>query len=151
MNLTEKINNDIKEAMKAGEKDRLMALRDIKSKLLLEMTKEGGDGSVDEGKALAILNKLYKQRMESIDIFKTQGREDLVAEEMKQASVIQSYLPAQMSESELEEAVRGILNTVGATSPAEMGKAMGAANKALAGRADGKAISDMVKKLLSGG
>jgi uncharacterized protein YqeY len=80
MNLTDRINNDIKDAMKAGEKDKLMALRDIKSKLLLEMTKDGS-GEVDDTRGIAILNKLYKQRMESIDIYKTQGREDLIAEE----------------------------------------------------------------------
>lgn len=149
MSLTDRINNDIKEAMKAGEKDRLMALRDIKSKLLLEMTKEGNDGSVDENKAIAILNKLYKQRMESIDIYKTQNRPDLIEEEMKQAAVIQAYLPEQMSAEKLAEEVAVIIAQVGATSPAEMGKVMGVASKALAGKADGKAISDMVKQLLS--
>ena len=149
MSLTDRINNDIKEAMKAGEKDRLMALRDIKSKLLLEMTKEGSDGSVDESKALAILNKLYKQRMESIDIYKTQNRPDLIEEEMKQAAVIQAYLPEQMSAEKLAEEVSAIIAQVGASSPADMGKVMGVASKELAGKADGKAISDMVKQLLS--
>ncbi len=149
MSLTDRINNDIKEAMKAGEKDRLMALRDIKSKLLLEMTKEGNDGSVDENKAIAILNKLYKQRMESIDIYKTQNRPDLIEEEMKQAAVIQAYLPEQMSAEKLAEEVAAIIAQVGASSPADMGKVMGVASKALAGKADGKAISEMVKQLLS--
>ena len=96
MNLTERINNDIKEAMKAREKDKLMALRDIKSKLLLEMTKDGS-GEVDEARGIAILNKLYKQRLESMEIYKTQGREDLLEEESKQAEVIASYLPEQLS------------------------------------------------------
>ncbi len=149
MSLTDRINNDIKEAMKAGEKDRLMALRDIKSKLLLEMTKEGNDGSVDENKAIAILNKLYKQRMESIDIYKTQNRPDLIEEEMKQAAVIQAYLPEQMSAEKLAEEVAAIIAQVGASSPADMGKVMGVASKTLAGKADGKAISEMVKQLLS--
>lgn len=150
MSLTDQINNDIKEAMKAGEKDRLMALRDIKSKLLLEMTKEGSTGEVDESKGMAILNKLYKQRMESIDIYKEQGRQDLIDEEMKQAEVIAKYLPEQLTGEKLEAEVKAIIASVGASSLADLGKVMGNASKALAGRADGKAISEMVKKLLQG-
>jgi uncharacterized protein len=149
MGLTDQINEDIKTAMKSGEKDKLMALRDIKSKLLLEMTKEGSDGAVDESRGLAIINKLYKQRMESIEIYKQQGREDLIAEETKQAEVIAAYLPKAMSTEELEAAVRAVIAQVGATGPSDMGKVMGAANKALAGRADGKATSEMVKTLLA--
>jgi uncharacterized protein len=149
MNLTEQINNDIKEAMKSGQKDRLMALRDIKSKLLLEMTKEGGDGGVDDTRGIAILNKLYKQRMESIEIFKTQGRADLVDEEMKQAEVIKAYLPEQLTGDKLMEAVRAIIAQTGASGPGDLGKVMGVASKALAGKADGKAISEMVKQLLT--
>jgi uncharacterized protein YqeY len=149
MGLTEQINEDIKTAMKSGEKDKLMALRDIKSKLLLEATKEGSDGSVDDTRAIAILNKLYKQRMESIEIYKQQNREDLIAEETKQAEVIGAYLPKALSAEELESAVSAVLAEVGASGPGDMGKAMGAANKALAGKADGKAISELVKKLLA--
>ena len=149
MGLTEQINEDIKTAMKSGEKDKLMALRDIKSKLLLEATKEGSDGSVDDTRAIAILNKLYKQRMESIEIYKQQNREDLIAEETKQAEVIGAYLPKALSPEELESAVRAILAEVGAAGPGDMGKAMGAANKALAGKADGKAISELVKSILA--
>lgn len=150
MSLTDQINNDIKEAMKAGEKDKLMALRDIKSKLLLEMTKEGNDGTVDESKGMAILNKLYKQRMESIDIYKTQNRPDLIEEEMKQAEVIAKYLPEQLSGDKLEAEIKNIIASVGASSLADLGKVMGTASKALAGKADGKLISEMVKKLLAG-
>jgi uncharacterized protein YqeY len=149
MNLTDQINEDIKTAMKAGEKDKLMALRDIKSKLLLEMTKEGGDGNVDDSKGMAILNKLYKQRVESIEIYKTQNRPDLAEEEQKQADVIAAYLPEQLTGEKLEAAVKEIIGQVGATSIADLGKVMGAANKALAGRADGKAISELVKKMLA--
>lgn len=149
MNLTEKINNDIKDAMKSGEKDRLMALRDIKSKLLLEMTKDGNSGEVDETRGIAILNKLYKQRMESIEIFKSQGRAELVEEEMKQAEVIAAYLPKQMSGEELSAALKEIIASVGASGPGDLGKVMGVASKSLAGKADGKAISDMVKQLLT--
>jgi uncharacterized protein YqeY len=149
MNLTEQINNDIKDAMKSGQKDRLMALRDIKSKLLLEMTKDGNSGEVDETRGIAILNKLYKQRMESIDIFKTQGRPELVEEEMKQAEVIAAYLPKQMSTEELAAALKEIISSVGASGPGDLGKVMGVASKSLAGKADGKAISEMVKQLLT--
>ena len=150
MNLTERINNDIKEAMKAREKDKLMALRDIKSKLLLEMTKDGS-GEVDEARGIAILNKLYKQRLESMEIYKTQGREDLLEEESKQAEVIASYLPEQLSGEKLEEEIRAIIYSVGASGPGDLGKVMGAASKSLAGKADGKAISEVVKKLLTQG
>ena len=149
MNLTERINNDIKEAMKAGEKDKLMALRDIKSKLLLEMTKDGS-GEVDDARGIAILNKLYKQRMESIEIYSTQGRPDLIEEEKKQADVIAAYLPEQLSGEKLEAEIRAIISQVGAAGPGDLGKVMGAASKSPAGKADGKAISEMVKKLLSG-
>jgi len=148
MNLTERINNDIKEAMKAGAKDKLMALRDIKSKLLLEMTKDGS-GEVDDTRGIAILNKLYKQRMESIDIYKSQGRADLIEEETKQAEVIAAYLPEQLTGEKLEAEIQSIITSVGASGPGDLGKVMGVASKSLAGKADGKAISEVVKKLLT--
>lgn len=148
MNITERINNDIKEAMKARESGKLAALRDIKSKLLLEATKEGGNGEVDEDGALKILNKLYKQRVEAAEIYQAQGREDLLADELAQAEVIKAYLPAQMSDAELRSSMEEIIARVGASSMADMGKVMGAATKELAGKADGKAISAMVKALL---
>jgi uncharacterized protein YqeY len=146
MKLTDQINEDIKTAMKSGDKEKLMALRDIKSKILLEATKDGAT-EVEDVAVMAILTKLNKQRTESIEIYKSQGREDLVAEEMKQAAVIQSYLPQPLSAEELEKEVRAIIAQVGATSPGDMGKVMGAA-KSLSGKADGKAISEMVKKCL---
>lgn len=149
MNLTDRINNDIKDAMKSGDKERLMALRDIKSKLLLEMTKGGSDGQVEDTAGMAILNKLFKQRQESIEIFKSQGRQDLVDEEQKQAAVIASYLPAQLTAEELASELQKIIQSVGASSPADLGKVMGVASKALAGKADGRAISETVKRLLS--
>lgn len=149
MSIQERINDDLKNAMKAGEKDKLMALRDIKSKLLLEMTKDGGDGAVDDTRAIAILNKLYKQRQESIEIYKTQNRPDLLEEEEKQAKVISAYLPAQLSPEELESEIKKFIEQVGATSPSDLGKVMGVASKALTGKADGKAISETVKRLLS--
>ena len=147
MKLTDQINEDIKTAMKSGDKEKLMALRDIKSKILLEATKDGAT-EVEDVAVMAILTKLNKQRTESIEIYKSQGREDLVAEEMKQAAVIQSYLPQPLSAEELEKEVRAIIAQVGATSPGDMGKVMGAA-KSLSGKADGRAISEMVKKCLA--
>jgi uncharacterized protein len=150
MSLTDQINNDIKDAMKSGQKDKLMALRDIKSKLLLEMTTAGSDGTVDDSRGIAILNKLYKQRAESIEIYKTQGRMDLVEEEQKQADVIKAYLPEQLSPEAITAEVKSIIASMGVTGPGDMGKIIGAANKALAGKADGKAIADIVKQVLSG-
>lgn len=147
MKLTDRINEDIKNAMKGGDKEKLMALRDIKSKILLEATKDGST-DVEDSAVMAILTKLNKQRTESIEIYQSQGREDLVAEEMKQAAVIQSYLPQPLTPEELEAAIKEIIAQVGATSPSDMGKVMGAA-KVLSGKADGKAISEMVKKCLA--
>lgn len=148
MNLADQINEDIKTAMKGGDKEKLMALRDIKSKILLEATKDGSSEVTDD-KVMSILTKLNKQRMESIEIFKTQGREDLVYEEQKQAAVIQAYLPQPMSAEELEKAVKEIIQQVGASGPGDMGKVMGVASKSLTGKADGKAISEMVKACLA--
>jgi uncharacterized protein YqeY len=147
MKLTDCINEDIKNAMKGGDKEKLMALRDIKSKILLEATKDGST-EVEDSAVMAILTKLNKQRTESIEIYQSQGREDLVAEEMKQAAVIQSYLPQPLTPEELEAAIKEIIAQVGAASPSDMGKVMGAA-KVLSGKADGKAISEMVKKCLA--
>lgn len=148
MSLSDRINDDIKTAMKARESGRLAALRDIKSKLLLEMTKEGGSSEVGDEAAMRILNKLYKQRLEAADIYKAQGRTDLFDEEMAQAAVIQAYLPEPMSEEELKSTIEEIIARVGAASMADMGKVMGVASKELAGKADGKAISAFVKSLL---
>lgn len=148
MNITERINTDIKEAMKARETGRLAALRDIKSKLLIEATKEGGNAEVSDEAAMKILNKLYKQRIEAAEIYKSQGREDLLDDELQQAEVIKAYLPEQMSEAELKSNMEAIIARVGASSMADMGKVMGVATKELAGKADGKAISAMVKALL---
>ncbi len=149
MDLTEKINADIKTAMLAKEKEKLNALRAIKSALLLEATK-GGDGSIDEETGIKILQKLQKQRIEAADIYRTQNREDLLAEEMLQADVIAAYLPKPLTPAELEAAVKAIVAEVGAAGPGDLGKVMGAASKQLAGKTDGKSISEMVKKVLAG-
>ncbi len=149
MSITERINEDIKSAMKAREKDKLAALRDIKSKLLLELTKEGSSGEVDDAAGVKILNKLHKQRTEAAEIYKQQDREDLYNEEMAQAEVISEYLPEKLSEEELRAKVSEIIEKTGASSMADMGKVMGIASKELGGVADGKAISDIVKEKLS--
>jgi len=147
MTLTETINNDIKTAMKAREADKLAALRDIKSKLLLEATKDG-NSSVDEATGLKILNKLYKQRNEAAELYKEQGRDDLAQDELIQAEVIKAYLPEKLSPDKIKEVLKEIISTTGASSMADMGKVMGLASQKLAGKADGKEISVIVKELL---
>ena len=147
MNLTDQINNDIKTAMKAREAVKLAALRDVKSKLLLEATKDG-NAELDEATGLKILNKLYKQRIEAADIYKEQDREDLAADELSQAEVIKAYLPEKMSPEKLKEAIESIVAQTGASSMADMGKVMGMASAQLAGKADGKDISTLVRQLL---
>lgn len=148
MTLTDKINEDIKKAMLAREKDKLEALRAIKSALLLEATKDGS-ATVSDDAGNKLLQKLYKQRVESADIYKAQNREDLAQVEIDQAAVIKAYLPEQMSEAQITAEVQRIIAEVGATSAADLGKVMGAATKAMAGKADGKMISGIVKGLLS--
>lgn len=149
MSITERINNDIKEAMKARDKDRLSALRDIKSKFLLETTKEGSAGEVDDAAGIKILKKLHKQRTETAALYKEQNREDLEREELAQAKVIEAYLPEQLSDEALTEKVDAIIERVGASSMADMGKVMGIASQELGGSADGKAIADKVKARLA--
>jgi uncharacterized protein YqeY len=147
MSLTEKINGDIKVAMLAREKDKLEALRAIKAALLLESTK--GSNAVTPEIEAKILAKLYKQRIESAEIFKQQGRKDLEEPEMFQANIIKAYLPEQMSEEEVKAAVQEIITSLGVTSAADMGKVMGPVMQKLNGKADGKMISAIVKQLLS--
>lgn len=148
MNLTDQINNDIKSAMKARETDKLAALRDIKSKLLLEATKDG-NSELNEATGLKILNKLYKQRVEAAEIYNQQGREDLASDELSQADVIKAYLPEKMNADDLKKAIEAIVSETGANSMADMGRVMGVASKQFAGKADGKDISDIVKALLT--
>ena len=148
--LADSISAGIKDAMRAKDKDRLAALRDIKSKILLEATKEGAGDSVDDAVTLSILSKLLKQRNETATLYRDQGREDLAAEEEAQAAVIQEFLPAALSESEILEKVRTIIDRVGATTMADMGKVMGMATSEMAGQADGKVISRFVREALQG-
>lgn len=150
MNIADRINEDIKLAMKAQAKEKLSALRDIKAKLLLEMTKEGGSGEVADTAAMKILDKLYKQRLEAAAIYKEQGRESLWQEEMDQAEVIKAYLPEAASEEEILKVIQSVIAETGASSPSDMGKVMAGVNQQLAGRADGKTVSTLVKQLLSG-
>ncbi|NNC82828.1 MAG: GatB/YqeY domain-containing protein [Flavobacteriales bacterium] len=148
MSIVDQINADIKSAMLAKERDKLDALRAVKSALLLEATK-GSDSEVSDEVATKVMMKLQKQRLDAAAIYKEQGRDDLLEDEMKQAEVIASYLPEPMSEDEVEAEVRKIIAEVGATSMADMGKVMGKATAALSGKADGKVISGIVRKILN--
>jgi uncharacterized protein YqeY len=148
MSFTETINTAIKTAMLAKDKDRLAALRDIKSKLLLEAT-SGGSGEVSEEAAMKICMKLHKQRMETYDLYIAQNREDLAADELFQAKVIEEYLPKMLSEDEVRAEVIAAIAQTGASGPQEMGKVMGVLSGKLAGKADGKIIAALVKEALA--
>ncbi len=146
MNLTETVNAGIRTAMLAKDEISLRSLRAIKSALLLANT-SGGAG-VSETDEVKLLQKLVKQRKESADIYLAQGREDLAKKEQEEVEVIEKFLPKQMTQKEVEQVIKDVIKAVGALSPADMGKVMGAANKELAGKADGKMISSIVKELL---
>lgn len=148
MELQQRIDADIKTAMLARDKDRLNALRAIKSAILLELTKDGQHG-LDEATGLKILQKLHKQRMESAAIYREQQRDELATEEEAQAQVIEGYLPKRLDDAEVEAAVKAIIAELGATDMKAMGRVMGEANKRLAGQADGSLVAALVKKLLS--
>ena len=149
MALYDQVSNDIKEAMKARDKVRLETLRNIKKVFIEAKTAPGSNDTLDDADALKILQKLAKQGNESAETYKQQNREDLAAEELAQVKVIEEYLPKPLSEEEIEAAVKGIVEQTGASSMKDMGKVMGMASKQLAGRADGKVISTIVKKLLA--
>lgn len=149
MNLFDQVSNDIKSAMLAKDKVRLEALRGIKKEFLEAKTAKGADGELTDDMAMKILAKMVKQRKESTQIYTEQNRPDLAEPELAEAAVIETYLPKQMTEEELTEALKAIIAQVGATTPQEMGKVMGVATKQLAGRADGRAISAKVKELLA--
>jgi hypothetical protein len=147
MTFTERINADIKAAMLAREKEKLAALRDIKSKLMLEAT--SGSGEVSEEVAMKIVMKLHKQRMDTYALYIEQNREDLAHDEIFQAQIIEAYLPKMLSEDEIRAEVQAAIAQTGASGPQEMGKVMGVLTSKLAGKADGKVISAMVKEELS--
>lgn len=148
MALNDTIQNDIKAAMLARDKDKLEALRAIKSAILLELSKDGSAELTDEA-GIRILSRLQKQRQEAAEIYRQQGRAELAEVEEQQAAVIQHYLPKQLSLEELENAVRAIMAETGASGMKDMGKVMGQANSKLAGQTDGKTLSETVRRLLA--
>ncbi len=149
MSLKETINEDIKQAMLAKRKEELTALRSIKSAILLAETEKGAQEEISEDTEMKLLMKAAKQRKESGELFKKEGRDDLAEKEFFEYEVISKYLPKQMEESEVREALVSIIAKVGAASPADMGKVMGTATKELAGKAEGRMISTLVKELLA--
>ncbi len=150
MSLETQIMEQLKDAMKAKNEAKLRSLRAIKAAIILAKTSEGANGEISADDEMKLLQKLVKQRKDSLDIYNQQGRADLAVKEQEEIDVINLFLPKQMTEEELKTAIAAILAETGASSPADMGKVMGVATKQLAGKADGKAISAMVKSLLSG-
>jgi hypothetical protein len=149
MALEEQIMAEMKEAMKAKNEGVLRSLRAIKAEIIKAKTDPGAGGQIDEATEQKFLQKMVKQRKDSLEIFEKQGREDLAAKEREELAVIERFLPKQLDEAAIKEVVAKIIATTGASSPADMGKVMGAASKELAGQADGKTISNIVKELLS--
>lgn len=148
MSLEAKITNDLKEAMKNKDQAALRSVRAIKAAILLFKT-DGSGNELDEDSEIKLLQKLVKQRQDSLDIYIKQNREDLAVTEREEIAVIQKYLPAQLSQDELKAALTAIITETGATSGKDMGKVIGLANQRLAGKAEGKVIATMVKELLS--
>lgn len=149
MSLFDIISGDIKTAMLAKDRVKLETLRGIKKEFLEAKTAKGSDGELSDDNANKILVRMLKQRRESAKIYTEQNRPDLAETEIAEAEVIEGYLPKQMSAEELEAALKAIIEQVGATSTKDMGKVMGVASKSLAGKADGRAISEKVKQLLA--
>lgn len=149
MDLFEKVSEDIKNAMKAKDKVALETLRNVKKVFLEAKTAPGANDTLTDADALKLIQKLVKQGKDSAAIYVEQKRQDLAEAELAQVAVLEKYLPKQMSAEELEAELKKIIAEVGATSPKEMGKVMGVASKALAGRAEGRTISEAVKKLLA--
>ncbi len=149
MSLTDKINQDIKQAMLAKQEAKLRGLRAIKSALLLAKTEKSAAEEINEETEIKVLQKLVKQRKESADIYQAQNRPDLYQIEKEEMEVIEAYLPKQMDKAEIEAFIKDVISRIGATSVKDMGKVMGTANKELAGKADGKTISEVVKQLLA--
>ncbi len=148
MALSDKINDDLKEAMKAREKEKLEALRNIKKVIIEAKSLKGAGSELDDDEVLKIISKLAKQGCDSAAIYKQQGRIDLYDQEMFQVAIFEKYLPTKLSDIELTNQIKSIINELGATSIKDMGKVMGIASKKLAGQADGKDISAKVKDLL---
>lgn len=148
MSLKTKVDGEIKEAMKAKDQDALRALRGIKSMILLAETAEGQNGELSTDTEMKLLMKAAKQRKESADMYIANGRKDLADVEQKELAIIEKFLPKQLSENEIKEKLQSIIANVGAKGPQDMGKVMGVATKELAGLADGKVVSTLVKSLL---
>ena len=148
MSLEAKIMESLKTAMKAKDEVALRTLRAIKAAIIIEKTAEGASGEIDEATEIKMLQKMAKQRKDSLQIFEQQQREDLASKEREELAIIEQFLPAQMSEEEIKQALQQIINTVGASAMADLGKVMGIASKELAGKADGKLIATLVKELL---
>ena len=149
MNLEQKVMADMKDAMKAKDEAALRSLRAIKAAIIIAKTAEGAGGEIKEEEETRLLQKLVKQRRDSLEIFQKQNRPDLAQKEQEEIAIIEKFLPAQLSDEELRAEVQAVIAEVGATSAADMGKVMGAATKRLAGRADGKTVSAAVKELLA--
>jgi len=149
MSLEQKIMGELKTAMLAKDEKALRSLRAIKAAILLAKTSEGAGGELKEDDEIKLLQKLVKQRKDSLEIFQQQNRTDLAQKEKEEIEIIEKFLPKQLSVDELRSEVAAIISEVGASSPADMGKVMGAATKKLAGKADGKTISALVKEMLT--
>lgn len=149
MSLKTQVESGIKDAMRAKDQDQLRALRAIKSLILLEETKGGASGELSADDELKLLTKAAKQRRESADIYKAQNRPDLLEKEEAELAIIEQFLPKQLTEEEVTAKLTEIIARVGATGPSDMGKVMGAATKELAGQADGRVVSTLVKSLLA--
>lgn len=149
MNLEQKIMGELKTAMLAKDEKTVRSLRAIKAAIILAKTSEGAGGVIKEEEEIKLLQKLVKQRKDSLEIFQQQNRTDLAQKESEEIEVIEKFLPKQLSATELKVIVEKIITEAGASSPADMGKVMGVATKQLAGKADGKTISALVKELLS--
>ena len=148
MTIEEQVNDGIKNAMKAHDKVRLETMRNIKKVILEAKTRPGANDRIDDAECIKLIQKLAKQGKESAEIYRQQGREDLYEQESGQVAVLEEFLPKQLDEAELTEALKAIIAEVGVSSAKDMGKVMGTATKKLAGLADGKAISAKVKELL---
>lgn len=149
MSLEQKVMEELKNAMRAKDEAALRTLRAIKAAILLEKTSEGASDVISEATEIKMLQKMAKQRRDSLEIFEKQSREDLAQKEREELTIIERFLPKQMSAEELKAELQSIIAQVGASSPADMGKVMGVATKQLAGKADGKVISETVKQLLA--
>ncbi len=148
--LDAQLTQDLKDAMRAKASVRLEAIRSIRSALTMEKSNPGTSGAWTEAQTITVLQRLKKQRQESADIYNTQNRADLAQVEEEQLAIIQAYLPQMIEGDDLEAALRPLLTQIGASGPADFGKAMGVCSKAMAGKAEGKVVADMVKRLLQG-